>query len=37
MESLQKGITNIEKTIGLLQDIGITSNKSEPIYKRFED
>lgn len=38
MESVQKGITNIQKTIGLLQDIGITNkNESEPIYKRFED
>ena len=38
MESVQKGITNIQKTIGLLQDIGLTNNKeSEPIYKRFED
>lgn len=37
MEQVQKGITNIEKTIGLLQDIGLTSKKSEPIYKRFED
>jgi len=34
---VQKGITNIEKTIGLLQDIGLTTKKSEPIYKRFED
>lgn len=37
MDSLQKGITNIEKTIGLLQDIGLTTRNSEPIYKRFED
>lgn len=39
MEGVQKGISNIEKTIGLLQDIGITSNKKEttPIYKRFEE
>ena len=43
MDSVQKGITNIQKTIGLLQDIGI-GNKEEtptyeakPIYKRFED
>ena len=37
MDSVQKGITNIQKTIGLLQDIGITNKEKEPIYKRFED
>ena len=38
MDSVQKGITNIQKTIGLLQDIGLTNNKEpQPIYKRFED
>lgn len=37
MESVQKGITNIQKTMGLLQDIGLTNKESEPIYKRFED
>ena len=43
MDSVQKGITNIQKTIGLLQDIGIGSNRStnnyehRPIYERFED
>jgi len=37
INEVQKGITNIEKTIGLLQDIGLTTKKSEPIYKRFED
>lgn len=37
MDSVQKGINNIQKTIGLLQDIGITNKESEPIYKRFED
>lgn len=38
MESVQKGITNIQKTIGLLQDIGLTNNNEpQPIYKRFED
>lgn len=38
MDSVQKGITNIQKTIGLLQDIGITNNnETKPIYKRFED
>lgn len=37
MDSVQKGITNIQKTIGLLQDIGITNKEAQPIYKRFED
>lgn len=41
MESVQKGISNIQKTIGLLQDIGIGSRSNDkitrPIYKRFED
>lgn len=44
MESVQKGVTNIQKTITLLQDIGIGNNKStnntyepRPLYKIFED
>lgn len=46
LDSVQKGITNIQKTIGLLQDIGIGSNslpnnttsyEPRPIYKYFED
>lgn len=45
LESVQKGITNIQKTIGLLQDIGVGSSKTppnstyepRPIYKYFED
>ena len=43
MDSVQKGISNIQKTIGLLQDIGIGSNRSSnryeprPIYERFDD
>ena len=39
MDSVQQGINNIQKTIGLLQDIGITktSNETRPIYKRFEE
>lgn len=39
IDQVQKGINNIQKTIGLLQDIGITSkdNEAKPIYKRFED
>ena len=41
--TLQKGITNLQKTIGLLQDIGIGNKKEEnrldekTIYKRFDD
>lgn len=43
MDSVQKGITNIQKTIGLLQDIGIGNKKdalsyeAKPIYQKFED
>lgn len=42
MDSVQKGINNIQKTIGLLQDIGLgnkerTSYEPRPIYKRFDD
>lgn len=44
MDSVQKGITNIQKTISLLQDIGIGSNKEltntyepRPLYQHFED
>ena len=40
METVQKGINNIEKVIGLIQDIGISNRNTyekEPIYKRFED
>lgn len=44
MESIQKGVTNLQKTIGLLQDLGLGSSKESttsyeprPIYRRFED
>lgn len=43
MESVQKGVTNLQKTIGLLQDLGIGSSERQttyeprPIYRRFED
>ena len=38
MESIQQGITNIQKTIGLIQDIGNNrEQEKQPIYKRFED
>ena len=40
MDSVQKGITNIQKTIGLLQDLGIgnrlSNNEPKPIYQRFD-
>ena len=39
MDSLQQGIQNIQKAIGLLQDIGLNSKQEErgshPIYERF--
>lgn len=44
LESVQKGVTNLQKTIGLLQDIGIggTATKEKayeprPMYKYFDD
>ncbi len=45
LDSVQKGVTNLQKTIGLLQDIGIggTATKTvsnyepRPMYKYFED
>jgi hypothetical protein len=42
MDSVQKGISNLQKTIGMLQDIGLgtkTNTKYEPrpLYKHFED
>ena len=44
LDSVQKGIKNIQKTIGLLQDIGLGSNNNigevyepRPMYKYFED
>lgn len=37
IDSLQKGINNIQKTIGLLQDLGIGSYNPTPIYKRFDN
>ena len=42
MDSVQKGITNIQKTIGLLQDIGTSSSRENiedirPSYRRFDD
>lgn len=41
MDSVQKGITNLQKTISLLQDIGLPKKEStyepRPIYKSFED
>lgn len=42
METIQKGVTNLQKTIGLIQDLGIvqkenTNYEPQPIYRRFED
>ena len=43
LDSVQKGVNNLQKTIGLLQDIGIgTAVKDKvyeprPLYKHFED
>lgn len=44
LETVQKGIANIQKTIGLLQDMGLGSVKAaipayepRPMYKYFED
>lgn len=40
IDSVQQGINNIQKTIGLLQNIGLSNRNTyepRPIYKRFED
>ena len=49
MDSVQKGVTNLQKTIGLLQDLGLASLGSNkvvnntntyqprPLYRHFED
>ena len=38
LNSLQEGIQNIQKTISLIQNIGLpTSNEPKPLYKRFEE
>ena len=49
MDSVQKGVTNLQKTIGLLQDLGLASlggskavgntnvYQPRPLYKHFED
>lgn len=44
LDSVQKGVTNLQKTIGLLQDIGFSGAASKtptyeprPIHKYFED
>ena len=43
LESVQKGVNNLQKTIGLLQDIGIGTTTKEqkyeprPMYKYFDD
>ena len=35
LTGIQNGIENIQKTISLLGDIGITKKEQEPIYRRF--
>ncbi len=42
VKSVQKGISNIERVINLLQELGFSNKKEDyyeprPIYKRFED
>lgn len=45
LDSVQKGVNNLQKTIGLLQDIGLGSTTSgavesfepKPLYQYFED
>ncbi len=43
LDSVQKGVNNLQKTIGLLQDIGIGSKtkvptyEPRPMYKYFDD
>ena len=43
LESVQKGVTNLQKTIGLLQEIGIGSKaktstyEPRPMYRYFDD
>ena len=44
LNSVHKGVENLQKTIGILQDIGFTNTKGaqnlyepRPIYKHFED
>ena len=43
LNSVQKGVNNLQKTIGLLQEIGISNgteriaHEARPMYKYFED
>lgn len=42
IESVQRGVTNIQKTISLLQELGFTKQEEtnyepRPIYSRFDD
>ena len=39
LNSFQEGIANIQKTINIIQSLGIGNNKYEPkpLYKRFEE
>ena len=42
MDSIQKGVTNLQKTIGLLQELGLSTKRQptyepRPIYRKFDD
>ena len=38
LNAFQEGIQNIQKTISLIQNIGLpSSNEAKPLYKRFEE
>ena len=42
IETVKKGVTNIQKTINLLQELGLSKQEEKeyeprPIYRRFED
>ncbi len=44
LDTVQKGVVNLQKTIGLLQDLGVgsatnnsTNYEARPMYKYFED
>ena len=36
LNTFQEGINNIQKTIGLIQSIGISNKEPKPLYKRFD-
>ena len=42
IETVKKGVNNIQKTINLLQELGLSKQEEKeyeprPIYRRFED